>query len=100
MQISFLNPGFFVLLALIPALWFFPRKLDDKFHGILRSVLMALIVTALAQPILLTPGSENHRVVIVDRSASLGDTQRAEAERVLAKLTGNAGVRGQIPAAR
>ena len=96
MQISFLNPGFFVLLALIPALWFFPRKLDDKFHGILRSVLLALIVTALAQPILLTPGSENHRVVIVDRSASLDDAQRAEAERVLAKLTGNAGARDKL----
>ncbi len=96
MQISFLNPGFFVLLALIPALWFLPRWADDKLHAVLRSLLLALVITALAQPVLLAPGAEQHQVVIVDRSASLSDEQRAEAEAVLVDVTGTAGDRDQL----
>ena len=87
MQISVLNPGFFLLLVLIPALWFLPRRVDDTLQAVLRSLLLALVIAALAQPVLLAPGSEQHQVVIVDRSASLSAEQRAEAEAVLADVT-------------
>ena len=96
MQISFLNPGFFVLLALIPVLWFVPRRIDRPLQGCLRSLLLALLVTALAQPLLLAPGSEDHRVVIVDRSASLSRAQHAEADEVLAELTGDTGTHSKL----
>ncbi|WIO75329.1 VWA domain-containing protein [Porticoccaceae bacterium LTM1] len=90
MQISFLNPGFFILLALIPVLWFLPRKVDRKVQGILRSLLLALLVTALARPVLLAPSNESYQVMIVDRSASLSKAQQAEASRVLSDLTASA----------
>ena len=96
MQISFLNPGFFLLLVVIPALWFLPRRVDNTLQSVLRSLLLALVVAALAQPVLLAPGSEQHQVVIVDRSASLHDEQRAEAEAVLADVTGTAGGRDPL----
>ena len=96
MQISFLNPGFFLLLALIPALWFLPRRVDKTFQAVLRTLLLALVITALAQPVLLAPGSEQHQVVIVDRSASLSEEQRATAEAVLADVVGTAGGRDQL----
>ena len=96
MQISFLNPGFFLLLALIPALWFLPRRVANTFQAVLRTLLLALVITALAQPVLLAPGSEQHQVVIVDRSASLSEDQRATAEAVLADVVGTTGGRDQL----
>ena len=96
MSISFLNPGFFALLVLIPALWFLPRRPDSKLQGVLRSLLLALVITALAQPVLLAPGSERHRVVIVDRSASLSEAQVSEADEVLAELNDATGGRDPL----
>ena len=95
-QISFLSPAFLALLALLPALWFLPRKVDSKIHGIARALIVAFVIVALADPVLLAPGSEPQRVVIVDRSASLSSEQRAEAEQVLAGLIDDAGVRDRL----
>lgn len=86
MQISFLNPGFFLLLILIPVLWFVPRKVDRKVQGILRSLLVTLLVAALAQPVLLSSDPELYQVFVVDRSASLSDAQLAEGDGIVAGL--------------
>ena len=96
MQISFLHPAFFALLVLIPALWFVPRKVERPVQGLLRSLLLALVVMALARPVLLTPSSERHQVVIVDRSASLSHTQRAEAEQALEQRLSQAGSQDRL----
>ena len=96
MQISFLNPGFLALLAVIPVLWFLPRRVERKMHGLLRSAVLALLIAALAKPVLLMPGSEPQRVIVVDRSASLNAGQRAEAEQVLAGLIDDVGSRERL----
>ena len=96
MQISFLSPGFLSLLALIPLLWFLPRRVDRFAHGLLRSLVLALVIVALAKPVMLLPGSAGQRVVIVDRSTSLTGEQQAEAERVLADTLDDVGAREQL----
>ena len=95
-QISFLSPGFLSLLLLVPLLWFLPRRVDNLVHGLLRSLIFAFVIAALAKPVLMAPGSTQQRVLIVDRSASLSDAQRAGADAALAGFIDDAGARERL----
>ncbi len=83
MSISFLYPIFLLLLLAIPLLWFYPQRLESRTHGILRSVLAACLILALARPVLLAKEGALFQVLVLDESASL-DTQRREQARELA----------------
>ncbi|MCP5021927.1 MAG: hypothetical protein GY930_09115, partial [bacterium] len=84
MSFTFLEPGWLILLLAIPAIWFFPRRLRGREAvetGLLRSLVLALIVVALAKPASLTPDETEYQVLLVDRSASMdpGALQHADA---------------------
>jgi Mg-chelatase subunit ChlD len=96
MEISFLHPFYLFLLAAIPLLWFLPRRAPDRRQGILRSLLMAFIIIALARPVLLSPLSEVYQVFIIDRSESVSAEQRAQAGDVLATLLGELPARDKV----
>ena len=95
-EIVFLSPGVLLLLAAIPALWFLPRRVDRPLHGILRSAVFALVIAALARPVLIAHGSEQQHVVIVDRSASLRGERSAEAGEALAGLIDGVRLRDRL----
>ena len=65
-----LHPEWLALLALIPLLWFLPRRVRDVRLGLLRSLVVAALALGLAHPIAVEEGGAEHRVLVVDRSAS------------------------------
>ena len=83
MTIAFLRPLFLVLLLALPLLWFFPRRLDRAVLGVLRSLLFALIIVALAGPVLVTPAGSLFQVFVLDQSASIAAPQRQRALQLL-----------------
>ena len=68
MDIRFLEPQFLLLLLALPLVWFVPRRLSDVRHGLLRSLVFALVILALASPVRIAPTEEVHQVVIADMS--------------------------------
>jgi hypothetical protein len=86
MQVTLLHPLSLLLLAVVPALWFWPRRLNDWRHGVIRSLLFVLLTLALAQPVWVRPAAETCHVIIMDRSASLSAGQRSTGEALLNRL--------------
>ncbi|MCP3915532.1 MAG: VWA domain-containing protein [bacterium] len=69
---SFLQPELLFLLLLVPVAWFVPRRVTDVGHGLLRSVVIAAVVLALARPVTLLDEAEPRYAVVVDQSPSVG----------------------------
>ncbi|MEJ1962755.1 MAG: VWA domain-containing protein [Gammaproteobacteria bacterium] len=90
MTIRFIYPFFLLLLLAAPLPWLYPRRLEDRIHGILRTLLLAGVIFALARPVLLVQGSAGYQVLIVDESAGLTAQQRERsaqlADRWVAQL--------------
>ena len=85
MEIRFLAPLMLWLLALVPLVWWLPRRLRNVRHGLLRSLLLATLVVALARPIVLTSDGVEHHVFVVDRSASVAPADALLIEDGLAR---------------
>ena len=83
MTITFLRPLCLLLLLALPLVWFFPRRLDRATLGVLRSLLFALIIGALAGPVLVTPTPSLFQVFVLDQSASISAPQRERGLRLL-----------------
>ena len=83
MSIDFLRPLFLLVLLLVPLLWFFPRRMDRVARGVLRSLVFALVILALAGPVLVTPAGSLFQVFVLDQSASVSAAQRARALQLL-----------------
>lgn len=83
MSIDFLRPLFLLLLLAVPLLWFFPRRVARVTAGVLRSLLFALVIVALAGPVLVTREGALFQVFVLDQTASITTPQR---ERALALL--------------
>jgi Mg-chelatase subunit ChlD len=96
MEISFLHPVYLLALLAVPLLWFLPQRLRDRRQGIIRSLLMALLVIALARPVLLSPDAATYQVFILDRSESISVEQRVLAEDVLETLLGQVSARDNV----
>jgi Ca-activated chloride channel family protein len=84
MSFTFLEPAWLLLCLAIPAIWFFPRRVRGREAletALLRSLVLILVVVALAKPASLTPDETTYQVLLVDRSASMeaGALQRADA---------------------
>ena len=67
---EFSQPIWFLLLLLVPALWFWPSRLEDRRIGILRSVAAVLLIAALARPTLPGTTDRAHHVMVFDATAS------------------------------
>jgi uncharacterized membrane protein len=87
MAINFIHPFFLVLLLAVPLLWFYPRRIEDRTHGILRSLLMVSVILALARPILLANDGHVFQVLVVDESASLSVQQREQSQALARRWT-------------
>jgi len=81
MAIDFLRPLFLVLLLAVPLLWFFPRRIDRVARGVMRSLLFAMLILALAGPVLVTSAGSLFQILVLDQSASLSAAQRERAGR-------------------
>lgn len=77
MDFSFLHPAALWLLLLAPLLWLLPRRLRDVRHGAIRSLLLAVLVLAIAEPLWIGEDRQGHVVAIVDASPSADRTRTA-----------------------
>ena len=96
MTISLLSPFFLLLLPAIALLWFWPRRPSDRVQAILRTVLLASLVLALARPVWLSADRETYHVFVVDRSASISPAQQMKQRDAVALLRDRAGARASL----
>ena len=85
MSLTFLEPGWLVLLFALPALWFWPRRLRGKEAaqtGVLRALALGLIVIALAKPASIVDDDRSYHVLVVDDSSSMPDVAKASAAQI------------------
>lgn len=82
MTFAFVRPLFLVLLAALPLLWFFPRRNAARARVLLRALVLAALILALAGPVVLRPSGSPHQVLVLDQSASLSPTQRDRAQEL------------------
>ena len=63
MELSFLHPLMALLFLAVPLVWFLPSR-PRVMHGLIRTVVLALAILALMQPVLVRSASEQqaHRV--------------------------------------
>jgi Ca-activated chloride channel family protein len=75
---TLLYPGFLWLLVVLPLVWIFPRGRRDVVHVALRTLVLALVVLALARPVKVGVDESEHQVFVVDLSASVSGTATQE----------------------
>ena len=89
MQLSFLQPLMALLLLAVPLVWFLPSR-PRVVHGVIRTLVLALAILALMQPVLVRSAAEQHHAIVLDQSASLlpgeADAAVAVAGDLLARL--------------
>jgi Ca-activated chloride channel homolog len=78
-----LEPEFLFLFLALPALWFWPRGGGARGHRALRTLVFALLILALAQPVRVAGDPGELHVFVVDLSASTApDRAHARLTRV------------------
>ncbi|MDE0419747.1 MAG: hypothetical protein OXK76_02530, partial [Gammaproteobacteria bacterium] len=75
MELSFLHPLMALLFLAVPLVWFLPSR-PRVMHGLIRTVVLALAILALMQPVLVRSASEQHHAIVLDQSGSLLPTER------------------------
>lgn len=86
MELTFLQPAWAVALLALPVVWFVPAGPRDWIHAALRTVVFALAILALTQPVLVTSTERQHLAIVLDQSESLSPQGRAEAASAAADL--------------
>lgn len=94
-SIEFLRPGFLWLLAALPLL-LLPKPPRDRVHLLLRALLFAALVGALARPCRFGSDASEHHVLLVDRSDSARGADRDAALSALPALTRRLAARGTL----
>lgn len=74
MSLTFLAPAWLWLLPVAALVWFVPRRADDSRHAWLRTITLALVVLALAQPTWLRESAAPHHVLVLDGDAVAEET--------------------------
>ena len=89
MELSFLQPLMALLFLAVPLVWFLPSR-PRVMHGVIRTLVLALAILALMQPVLVRSAAEQHHAIVLDQSGSLLPTERdggvAVAGDLLARL--------------
>ena len=89
MSLSFLQPFMALLFLAVPLVWFLPSR-PRVVHGVIRTLVLALAILALMQPVLVRSAVEQHHAIVLDRSGSLPPGERdaavAVADDLLARL--------------
>ena len=89
MELSFLQPLMALLFLAVPLVWFLPSR-PNITHGVIRTLVLALAILALMQPVLVRSAAEQHHAIVLDQSGSLLPTERdggvAVAGDLLARL--------------
>ena len=71
MPITLLQPAFLLLALLVPIFWVGPWRARRAPHALLRSLTWLALALALAHPVWNRDSGQVHRVLVLDRSASL-----------------------------
>ena len=90
MDLSFLQPVMALLFLAVPLVWFLPSR-PRVMHGVIRTVVLALAVLALMQPVLIRSAVQQHHAIVLDRSASLHRDEREAAVDVAGDLLARLG---------
>ena len=85
MELSFLQPVMALLFLAVPLIWFLPSR-PRPVHGAIRSLVLALAILALMQPVLIRSAVEQHHAIVLDQSASLQREDRQSAVDVAGDL--------------
>lgn len=83
---NFIDPVFFVLAPLCAFAWVGPFAAKDRRHAAIRSAAWLLAVIALARPVRSVLDETEHRVIVIDRSASVSDAADAEVQAAVASM--------------
>jgi Ca-activated chloride channel homolog len=75
---TFLNPGYLLLLLALPLVWLFPRAPRDLGLQLLRTLVLLMLILALGRPTGVRADESDHQVFIVDLSASAGAGEAAQ----------------------
>lgn len=90
MELSFLQPLMALLFLAVPLVWFLPSR-PKVAHGVIRTLVVALAILALMQPVLVRSAAEQHHAIVLDQSASLSAGERDGAVAVAGDLLGQLG---------
>ena len=90
MELSFLQPVMALFFLAVPLVWFLPSR-PRVVHGVIRSVVLALAILALMQPVLVRSAVEQHHAIVLDQSESLPSGERDGAVAVAGDLLARLG---------
>ena len=90
MELSFLQPVMALLFLAVPLVWFLPSR-PRVVHGVIRTVVLALAILALMQPVLVRSAVEQHHAIVLDQSESLPSGERDGAVAVAGDLLARLG---------
>ena len=88
----FLQPAGLWLLLLVPLFLFVPHRVANPRHAAIRSVVVTLLVLALARPALLKRNADGYQVVVWDRSESMVEDAAPMVGSILDQLPGGSQV--------
>ncbi|RLV59888.1 VWA domain-containing protein [Parashewanella curva] len=86
MELSFLHAYFGILLFGLPALWLLWKKRGDNKHKLIRAAVLACVIVALTQPVLINSSNQAHHVIVVDQSDSLSADAQQNAQSLFNEL--------------
>ena len=89
MELSFLQPHMAWLLLAVPLVWFLPGRPRSRTQAALRTLVLLLVIAALARPVLVTPRAGGHQAVVLDVSSSVAEQARESALALATRLAAN-----------
>ena len=92
---TLLHPAWLLLALAVPAIWFWPRRLQDVRLGLLRSLVLLLVVLAAARPVAFTRGEDAWHVIVLDAHGSTDDAAEADALALARRLEADLGDDGR-----
>ena len=96
MELLFLRPAVGWLLLAVPLIWFLPSRPRTILHGVMRTLVLALVIAALMQPVVVSNLSREHHAIILDRSASVAESGRDLGAKAAARLMRRLQDRGTV----